>query len=281
MGLSASPSPSPDSSKARSTVGKFLGIRAGESLLIGVITNVSIETSALTNDDRGGRSAADLDLVGEIKQSAAGQAQFQRGVTEYPAIGDSVFAVGARELRLVFNASSTSAIEIGHLAQDSSIAAYVDVDDMLSKHFAVLGTTGVGKSSAVVLMLQEILRARPDLRIFVLDAHNEYGRPFGDKALVFNPRNLRLPFWLFNFEEIVDVLFGREPGPTRRSTSSRSHPARQAATTSIVPRLTDRSGHEAIRHGRLFGRLLGTIGSPDRSACSTSAWASSRTDRRG
>jgi uncharacterized protein len=210
VGLSASPSP--DSSKARSTVGKFLGIRAGESLLIGVITNVSIETSALTNDDRGGHSAADLDLVGEIKQSAAGQAQFQRGVTEYPAIGDSVFAVGARELRLVFNASSTSAIEIGHLAQDSSIAAYVDVDDMLSKHFAVLGTTGVGKSSAVVLMLQEILRARPDLRIFVLDAHNEYGRPFGDKALVFNPRNLRLPFWLFNFEEIVDVLFGARAG---------------------------------------------------------------------
>jgi DNA helicase HerA-like ATPase len=210
VGLSASPSP--DSSKARSTVGKFLGIRAGESLLIGVITNVSIERSALTDDDRGGHSAADLDLVGEIKQSATGHAQFQRGVTEYPAIGDSVFAVGARELRLVFNASSTSAIEIGHLAQDSSIAAYVDVDDMLSKHFAVLGTTGVGKSSAVVLLLQEILRARPDLRIFVLDAHNEYGRPFGDKALVFNPRNLRLPFWLFNFEEIVDVLFGARAG---------------------------------------------------------------------
>jgi DNA helicase HerA-like ATPase len=192
-------------------VGKFLGIRAGETLLIGVITNVSIETSALTNG-RGGHSAADLDLVGEIKPSATGQAQFQRGVTEYPAIGDPVTAISARELRLVFNASSTSVIEIGHLAQDSTIAAYVDVDDMLSKHFAVLGTTGVGKSSAVVLMLQEILRARPDLRIFVLDAHNEYGRPFGDKALVFNPRNLRLPFWLFNFEEIVDVLFGARAG---------------------------------------------------------------------
>jgi len=209
VGLAASPAAG--SSKARSTVGKFLGIRAGESLLIGVITNVSIEAPALTND-HGGHSTADLDLVGEIKRSADGQAQFQRGVTEYPAIGDPVMAIGTRELRLVFNASSTSAIAIGRLAQDSTIAAYVNVDDMLSKHFAVLGTTGVGKSSAVVLMLQEILRARPDLRIFVLDAHNEYGRPFGDKALVFNPRNLRLPFWLFNFEEIVDVLFGARAG---------------------------------------------------------------------
>jgi uncharacterized protein len=83
---------------------------------------------------------------------------------------------------------------------------------MLSKHFAVLGTTGVGKSSAVVLLLHEIVRTQPNLRIFVLDAHNEYGRPFADKALVLNPRNLRLPFWLFNFDEMVDVLFGARPG---------------------------------------------------------------------
>jgi uncharacterized protein len=204
-------SPLDDGDKARSTVGKFLGIRSGGSLLVGVITNVSIETPLLARE-LGCHSSADLDLVGEIKQSPTIPAQFQRGVTEYPAIGDPVFAVSARELRLVFNVTSASVIEIGHLQQDSTIGAYVDVDDMLSKHFAVLGTTGVGKSSAVVLILQEVMRARPDLRIFVLDAHNEYGRLFSDKALVLNPRNLRLPFWLFNFEEMVDVLFGARPG---------------------------------------------------------------------
>jgi DNA helicase HerA-like ATPase len=271
------PAPSPAPSKVRSTVGKFLGIRAGESLLIGVITNVSIETPALTNGGAS-HSIADLDLVGEIKQSAAGQAQFQRGVTEYPAIGDPVMAIGTRELRLVFNASSTSAIEIGHLAQDSTIAAYVDVDDMLSKHFAVLGTTGVGKSSAVVLMLQEILRARPDLRIFVLDAHNEYGRPFGDKALVFNPRNLRLPFWLFNFEEIVDVLFGARAGsdeevyilseaiprakaaynqyraPTDRSLRSRGSAGGYSVDTPVPYRIADLIGLLDERMGKLENR---------------------------
>jgi len=153
-----------DANKVRSTVGKFLGIRSGEALLVGVITNVSIETPLLAKE-LGCHSTAALDLMGEIKQSTAVPAQFQRGVTEYPAIGDPVFAVSARELRLVFNVASASGIEIGHMQQDSTIGAYVGVDDMLSKHFAVPGTTGVGKSSAVVLMLQEILRARPDLRI--------------------------------------------------------------------------------------------------------------------
>src|SRR5205809_175865 len=143
------------------------------------------------------------DRLRNQNEPSAAAAAFQRGVTEYPAIGDPVIGISARELRLVFNVASTSVIEIGHLQQDSTIGAYVDANDMLCKHFAVLGTTGVGKSSAVVLLLQEILRVRADLRIFVLDAHNEYGRIFGEQALVLNPGNLRLPFWLFNFEEIV------------------------------------------------------------------------------
>ena len=103
---------------------------------------------------------------------------------------------------------------------------------MLRKHFAVLGTTGVGKSSGVAVILQEILAARPDLRIFLLDGHNEYGRCFGDRALVLNPRNLKLPFWLFNFEEIVDVIFG---GAARRRRGGgdplRGDPAREGQST--------------------------------------------------
>ena len=61
------------------------------------------------------------------------------------------------------------------------------------------------------MILDEIMRARPDLRIFLLDGHNEYGRCFGDRANVINPRNLKLPFWLFNFEEIADVIYGGRP----------------------------------------------------------------------
>ena len=201
--------PGRDQVSVRATVGKFLGIRTGESLLVGVITKVLVE--ALLSKEHGWHSTADVDLVGEIKRSGS-SLQFQRGVSDYPAIGDSASAIGPRELKLVYNVTSAAAVEIGHLQQDSTITAYVDIDDTLCKHFAILGTTGVGKSSAVVLLLQEIIRARPNLRILVLDAHNEYGKPFADRAVILNPANLRLPFWLFNFEEMVDVLFGARPG---------------------------------------------------------------------
>ncbi len=208
VGLSTLPPHHPSS--LRATVGKFLGICAGDTLLIGVITKIVIETPALAGE-RSWHATADVDLIGEIKRSAA-SAQFQRGVTDYPAIGDPVLPIGPGELRLVYNVANGSAIPIGHLQQDSTITAYVDVNDMLCKHFAVLGTTGVGKSSAVVLLLSEFVRARPNLRVLILDAHNEYGRPFGEQAYVLDPRNLRLPFWLFNFDEMVDVLFGARPG---------------------------------------------------------------------
>ncbi len=195
----------------RATVGRFLGIRTGRSLLIGVITDLAVDEAA-AGDWRDCHATARLELVGEIKNPDTASAQFQRGVAEYPAIGDPVVLIGPRELPLVFNVGSDSVIDVGHLQQDTTIRAYVDVDDMLSKHFAVLGTTGVGKSSGVVVILQEVLRTRPDLRIFVLDVHNEYARSFGELAQVVNPRNLRLPFWLFTFEEIVDVFFGGRPG---------------------------------------------------------------------
>jgi len=194
------------------TVGKFLRVQRSKSLLIGMITEVTQDITAAARE-QGYRAAARLDMMGEIKQREDGSNFFQRGVTDYPAIGDPAALITREELRLIYDVSKSSrTIDIGQLQQDETIGAHINVDEMLSKHFAVLGTTGVGKSSGVALLLREILEAKPNLRLFLLDGHNEYARCFGDKALVLNPRNLRLPFWLFNFEETIDVIFGGRPG---------------------------------------------------------------------
>ena len=195
-------------SEARATVGRFVSIRCGGSIIVAMITEVSCEN--LGNADTY-IAIVSVDLLGEIL-NASDKAKFQRGVTNYPTIGDAVDLITSQELRTIYAPTGSDQINVGSLQQDRSVVAYVDVEEMLSKHFAVLGSTGVGKSTGVSLLLNEILKARPNLRIFLLDVHNEYGRCFGDRALVLNPRNLKLPFWLFNFEEIVDVLFGGRPG---------------------------------------------------------------------
>jgi DNA helicase HerA-like ATPase len=200
-----------DLEEARVTVGKFVGIRAGTSLLLGVVTDVALTTEVVAERNKFA-AVAHLDIVGEILDYDAPVARFRRGVTTYPAISDTASPVGSRELGLMFSLSDSDVITVGQLHQDGTTGAFVSTNDMLNKHFAVLGSTGVGKSSAVALMIHEMLRARPDLRIFMLDAHNEYGHCFGERAQVLSPRNLKLPFWMFNFEEIVDVFFGGRPG---------------------------------------------------------------------
>ena len=60
---------------------------------------------------------------------------------------------------IVYAPTGSDQINVGTLQQDPSVIAYVDIEEMLSKHFAVLGSTGVGKSTGVSLLLNEILQS--------------------------------------------------------------------------------------------------------------------------
>jgi len=198
------------------TVGRFMGLTTAKSIIIGLITDVSEQPSPAAGSGQPFRKVAHLDLIGELLNSQGagngGAPRFQRGVTEYPNIGDAAGMLGERELRLVYGGADADHAHIGDLQQNPNIGVHIDIDNLVSRHFAILGATGVGKSSGVAIILQKILDTRPNLRVFLVDPHNEYGRCFGDKANVLNPRNLRLPFWLFNFEETIDAFFGGRPG---------------------------------------------------------------------
>jgi DNA helicase HerA-like ATPase len=191
---------------AQVTVSRFMGIHTGTSTIIGLVTQI---TEQQTNPDPAiYRNVAHIDLIGEIGSDS----KFQRGVSDYPTIGNPAFLVDEQELRVIYGGADDTRAYVGDLHQEASVGVNVLIDDLISKHFAILGTTGVGKSSSVAIILGEILRARPNLRIFLVDPHNEYAPCFGDKAQVLTPRNLRLPFWLFNFEEVTDAFFGGRPG---------------------------------------------------------------------
>ena len=122
---------------AGATVGKFIKIHTGKALLIGVITDVSLLVSPNIGEQRY-CGVAHVDLTGEIGDRR-GKIGFRRGVTDYPSIGDAASALTSNELRLVFETSAAKTIKIGQLQQDSTITVAIDVDEMLSKHFAVLG----------------------------------------------------------------------------------------------------------------------------------------------
>src|SRR5438477_7092722 len=146
------------------------------------------------------------DLLGEIVASDEGPSRFKRGVTQYPISGAPVVLATDADLTAIFGPVSRSNLRIGTLHHDARQPAFVLVNELLRKHFAVLGATGSGKSCAVSLLLSAILADYPMAHIILIDPHNEYGRAFGRTAEVVNIDNLQLPFWLLDFEEAVGVL---------------------------------------------------------------------------
>jgi hypothetical protein len=165
------------------TFGSFLAMEGNDETLIGVVTHV--EAAVISEPGPGSYQAlASIDLIGEIARGSDGRMAFRRGVRAHPPIGDAAHILSSDAMRVVYGSLSSRTIEIGRLAQDQSIPVRVELDNLLSKHFAVVGSTGVGKSSGVAVIVNAIIAADPGLRVLVLDSHNEYGRSFGKMAYV-------------------------------------------------------------------------------------------------
>jgi len=150
---------------------------------------------------------AHVDFLGEGSRDSAGRmTNFRRGVTRYPIPGADVLPVTTDDLRSVFAASDEPHIEIGTVYPTDDIRGALYVDPMLGKHFAVLGSTGTGKSTSVSLILHRISELSPEGHIVMVDPHGEYSAAFKGCGELFNVDNLQLPYWLMNFEEHCEVL---------------------------------------------------------------------------
>jgi len=193
----------------RATVGKFVALKHAKGASVGMISEISASMPAGITKHY--NAVAQVDLMGEITFAADGSIKFDRGVREYPAIGDEVELLGRDNLHLIYSSFSGQPLKIGEVQEDGGVPAYIDAEGLFTKHFAVLGSTGVGKSSGTAVILNELVNARPDVRVLLLDVHNEYSNSFGARSTVVDPDSLKLPFWLFNFEELTDAIYGGKP----------------------------------------------------------------------
>jgi DNA helicase HerA-like ATPase len=200
-------------------VGSIVRIEAGDKLVFGLVTALRMaevaiaERSQNKNSQERSRDAKwlEIELFGEGLRSGIGENEFtfQRGVVTYPLPGQPIFVATVGELGQIYNRSDKPSIHIGSLSQASGLPVYLMTNELLGKHFAVLGTTGSGKSCSVTVLLQAILDIAPSGHIILLDPHNEYSRAFGSKAEVIDPTTLNLPHWLLNFEESIELFVGK------------------------------------------------------------------------
>lgn len=191
-------------------VGSQVKMRVGPSWLI-----ANVRT--LRAGDEPGTVVANVDFLGEgLQTDDGGLTGFRRGVTRYPIPGSAIYPVTTGDMRAIFAATDEPHVQIGTVYPTDDIRGTLYVDAMLSKHFAVLGSTGTGKSTSVSLILHRISELSPEGHIVMIDPHGEYSAAFKSCGEIFNVDNLQLPYWLLNFEEHCEVLLTTDGAERQR-----------------------------------------------------------------
>lgn len=189
-------------------IGSLVKAVTDQGTVYGLVSNIRVEDMTIV-PSKTEKYVAEIDLYGQIRDPGGGQeglASFERGISRYPGLGDPVFGAEDEDLERVYARPQKANIRVGKVLQGNDLSAYLVTDDLLGKHFAVLGTTGGGKSCSLVLVLRAILDAHSNGHIVLLDPHDEYSHCFGDIAEVINLDNLELPYWLLDFDEMVAVF---------------------------------------------------------------------------
>lgn len=195
-------------------IGSFVKVPLGSLNIFGIVTMVGANPAAQATDDFDfpyGKRWLEIQLIGE----SIGQQEFQRGVSIYPTIDDEVHLVTDEDLRLIHATNSPSSVNIGSLASSDSLPAFIDIDKLLSRHAAILGSTGSGKSNTVTSILRSITNGTfPKSKIILIDPHSEYHTALKDYAKVFSidddTNSLKIPFWGLSYNELALILFDKK-----------------------------------------------------------------------
>jgi hypothetical protein len=198
-------------------LGSFVRIPLGHLDLYGIVSQVGAGAAPTLEETVNpfGRRWLTVQLVGEGKRGG----RFSRGVSQHPTIDDKVHIVTDADLRAIYGPGEfADFVQVGHLASAESIPSLVDITKLITRHSAIVGTTGAGKSHTVAGILHALSdKAKyPSARIVVLDIHGEYGRALRSKASIFRidpdttkgERALYIPYWALEFGEFMKIAMG-------------------------------------------------------------------------
>jgi hypothetical protein len=199
-------------------VGSFIRIPLGFVDLYGVVSQVGAGAAPERDQDQQtyGNRWVKVQMIGEGQRGG----RFERGISQYPTIEDRVHIVTEANLLDIYGAGDPQDfVSVGHLASAESIPSLININKLITRHSAVVGTTGSGKSTTVAGLLNALSDATryPSARIIVLDIHGEYSKALSDRASVFrvspesskNQKAFCVPFWALSFEELSTLAFGK------------------------------------------------------------------------
>ncbi|MGH2568326.1 MAG: ATP-binding protein, partial [Bacteroidota bacterium] len=212
-------------------IGSYVLIPVGKQFVIGIVSE--FKRGDINEQDKVvQRYIMAVTMIGALKKG-----YFESGVSVPPTADMPVYVLEDKDLKVAFATYQKFNFSIGRLSLFENELAYIDPNKFFGKHIAVLGSSGAGKSCTVASILQKAVNAA-ETKIVVIDIHSEYKRAFPEGSRHFDIAGLELPFWLMNFEELVEMLV--DPKDEHAATQTAMlHDLVLAAKKSANQRLSD------------------------------------------
>lgn len=209
--------------------GSIVKIHFGRRLIFAFVGRLRMKAEyeaehGITPQASGDERIVEADLFGEgewVLDSAATPPKwtlkFERGVVTFPLPQQTVYLTPKAELRFIYGEKKGTVVQLGEHVGSGGTPCYAELNELLGKHTAILGSTGSGKSGTVAAVIHSLLERGASAgypkwqpRIIILDPHNEYPAAFpAHKKLSTDDATLSLPYWLLNFQESVALLIGK------------------------------------------------------------------------
>lgn len=224
--------------------GSIVRIHFGRRLIYALVGRLRMKAEYEAERGVAPRAAADERIVeadlfgeGEWTRDEVGELklQFERGVATYPLPQQTVYLTPKSELRFIYGHFKGTVIQLGEHVGAGGAPCYADLNELLGKHTAILGSTGAGKSGAVAAIIHSVLQRGQEAKyehwqpqIVILDPHNEYGKAFKEhKRLSTDEGTLSLPYWLLDLDETIGLLIGK----TEHAATSQANIVKNALLT--------------------------------------------------
>jgi DNA helicase HerA-like ATPase len=222
--------------KANLQVGRYLQIAQGNNdYTIAVIRNVRGNTSTSEAGAIEWQFIASCQAVGNLTAGSV----FERGTVLLPVPTEPAYIPDQATLDILFAESAEYDFPFGQLTVNKGVTLKISGDRFFSKHIAVVGSTGSGKSCAVARILHDVVGIskkknsyagkQKNAHIVIFDVHDEYSAAFTlDKAESFtlNPLgidSLHLPYWLMNSEELESIFIESNEQNSHNQVSQFKH----------------------------------------------------------
>ena len=199
-------------------VNEFIFIDCGQTAILGRVIKVWLENGERLSVDSLDDSYANNNPIGLVQLLVSIDVETgfnHRGIKQYPKLGAQIYAAHPQLVSLlaegkINNQNDDIQLPVAEISGDSSVTIHLTPEKLFSRHCAVLGSTGGGKSYTIANLISNVYQHGG--KVLLIDATGEYENLpcesyyVGEHPYATLQNKVTYPHWMFTDSDIRALL---------------------------------------------------------------------------